>query len=147
LGRITQNYYNHTNAQANIKSNNIKKKNFFLIDCVLSDFNLTAINHYGKKLSNIECNGSVKFINPGKGKVKVLIGGKLYVDNRDMVNIYEDGFCVENFVDQQENFSAISAYVCFPFVPSMNLTSNSKQVKHHLNVFFLSPFYIFDDFP
>ncbi len=57
------------------------------------------------------------------------MGGKLYVNNKEMVNIYDDGFCIDNFVDQLENFSAISAFVCFPFVPSLNLTSNNIQVK------------------
>jgi hypothetical protein len=90
---------------------------------------LTAINNYGRQLNKIECNSSVKFINPGKEKVKILIDGKLYVDTREMVNIYDGGFCVDNFVDQLENFSAISAFVCFPFVPSTNLTSNYRQVK------------------
>jgi hypothetical protein len=94
-----------------------------------SDFNLTMISHYGPQLNRIECNGSIHFINPGKEKVKSLMGGKLYVNNKEMVNIYDDGFCIDNFVDQLENFSAISAFVCFPFVPSLNLTSNNIQVK------------------
>jgi hypothetical protein len=81
-------------------------------------------------MNKVECNRSVDFINPGKGKVKVLIDGKLYVDDQEMVNIYDNGFCVENFVDQLENFSAISAFLCFPFVPALNLTSNNKPVNN-----------------
>ena len=66
---------------------------------------------------------------------KFLIEKKLYVDTRKAVNIYDDGFCVENFVDELNNFSAISAFVCFPFEPSLNLTSNSKMVKQSFEYF------------
>ncbi len=97
-----------------------------------SDSNLTSISHYGRQLYEIECNGSVDFFDPTEEKVKMLIDGRLYVDNRKVVDIYDDGFCVENFVDELENFSAISAFVFFPLVPSLNLTSNTKLVKLNL---------------
>jgi hypothetical protein len=38
------------------------------------------------------------YVDPNHNDVKFLVDGGLYVDNGGRVHVYDEGFCVENFV-------------------------------------------------
>jgi hypothetical protein len=84
-----------------------------------------AIEDYGQKLEE-----SVDYLLPEKDKVKLLSDGSLYADYLSEVDIYEGGFCIENFVDLTEPFSGILAYINVPFTPSLNLKSTNAKKVH-----------------
>jgi hypothetical protein len=71
---------------------------------------------------------SVDFLKPVKDKVKLLSDGRLYVEYQSEVDIYEGGFCLENFVDLKKQFFATSAFINFPFTPTLTLNSTNPKV-------------------
>ena len=87
--------------------------------------NITSFDRFGRILSKTYCNGSMSFIYP-RAFVNILSDGRLYVDNRDYVEIYETGFCFEKFVDQKWRVSSYSAFICFPFEPVISFPSPNK---------------------
>jgi hypothetical protein len=72
---------------------------------------------------------SVSSLIPKRDKVKLLADGRLYVKYKTEVDIYEGGFCLENFVDLKNQFSAMSAFINTPFTPLLTLKlSTDKKV-------------------
>ena len=81
--------------------------------------NFTPAFNLGLKLAKL-CKGKVNFKSP-QYTVRLLTMNRLYVDNNETVEIYNQNFCVERFVNRSTGFSEISAFLCFPYTP---------QVKH-----------------
>ena len=58
--------------------------------------------------------------------LRFLSDGSLYFDNQQTVEVFDKGFCIENFVDNIKRVSAISIFYCTPFVPILNMSSPNK---------------------
>jgi hypothetical protein len=96
--------------------------------------NLTADGNYGYKMSDGECNGKLNLKFPRKNiEVNLLSDGRLYIDNRKSVEIFQSGFCVENFVDRSKDFASFSAFICLPFSPVMRFQNSNIQNKNNSN--------------
>ncbi len=82
---------------------------------------------YGRRLR-----AKVSSLIPKRDKVKLLSDGRLYVKYRTTVDIYEGGFCLENFVDLKNQFSAVSAFINTPFAPvlTLNISTATKVFNH-----------------
>ena len=77
----------------------------------------------------LKIGASVSSLIPVKYKVKLLSDGRLYVKYKTDADIYKGGFCLENFVDLKNQFSAMSAFINTPFTPSLTLKlSTDKKV-------------------
>ena len=89
---------------------------------------LTANDNSGYKMSEGECKAKLNLKLPKKiVAVNLLSDGRLYVDDGKSVEIFESGFCVENFVDKSKNVSSFSVFICVPFSPVMRLQSPNSQ--------------------
>jgi hypothetical protein len=72
------------------------------------------------------CKGRVNY-KTSENTVKLLTNNRIFVDDGKTVEVYNQGFCVETFVDQSKNFSQISAFVCLPYSPALRLPSQNKS--------------------
>jgi hypothetical protein len=63
---------------------------------------------------------------PPSYEVKRLTGNRLYVDDRKTVEIYNQVFCLETFVEDAEKVSEVSAFLCLPSTPDQQFPSPNK---------------------
>ena len=75
----------------------------------------------------LKIGASVSSLLPVKDKVKLLSDGRLYVKYKTEADIYKGGFCLENFVDLKNQFSAVSAFIKTPFTPVLTLKLGSAN--------------------
>jgi hypothetical protein len=49
---------------------------------------------------------------PQTTRVILLSDGRLFIDNGAVAEVYDDGFCIDNFVDNPHEAPHVSAFVC-----------------------------------
>ena len=94
---------------------------------LLTDRTATAIPDYGLFMHHELCNDSMNYFDFDQ-KVLFLSDGRMYVDNNQVVEIYESGFCIDLFVHKKNGISTLSAYVCSGISPAVTfkLPNNIK---------------------
>jgi hypothetical protein len=100
----------------------------------VSTNNLTPIYEYINRLE-VVCDGEYELTMPN-GSVNLLSNGQLYMDNGDSAEIYEEGFCLENFVITAEGHSVLAVYLCTQFAPIASFSSSLTQEELNDNTLF-----------
>jgi hypothetical protein len=75
------------------------------------DQNVTSIPSYGRKLSKGICKEMMSPLSEGS-ILHFLSDGHLYVDNGQTADTFDEGFCLDLFIDKTRETSIISAIVC-----------------------------------
>ncbi len=75
------------------------------------------------------CGEKVKYKSPSKNEVKLLTDNRVYVSNKRRVEIFEQAFCFDTFVNRTQNLKEVSAFFCSPFKPDLQLTSPNKTAE------------------
>jgi hypothetical protein len=60
---------------------------------------------------------------PKTTHVILLSDGRLFIDNSAVAEIYDDGFCIDSFVDSDGEKPFVSAFVCNDVVHTIRLRS------------------------
>ena len=104
---------------------------------IFLDSNVTYVSNFGRKMVQAICS-NVSLVYASDFDVKFIAGGQLLVDNSKLVQIFDVGFCLENFVRKSGNNDdspELAMILCSPITPAINLTS--KQVRDSAD---LSPY-------
>ena len=99
--------------------------NFSTLVPVMNSDPLTPIYEYVDQLEVI-CNGETKLISPS-GSVNFLSNGQLYVDDEESAEIYDKGFCFENFVFTSLGHIDLGVFLCAEFAPIASFSSSLTQ--------------------
>jgi len=90
-----------------------------------------SIPDYGKLMHYELCNASMNYFDFGN-TVLFLSDGRMVVDNNQTADIYDAGFCIELFVENSNNISWVSAYVCSSLSPTVTFKSpNANQQEEN----------------
>ena len=96
--------------------------------------NLKTLYSFGRPMIDGRvCVGGIVSFRKFNHIIRLSTDGKLVTSNGKTVEIYDEGFCIENFVDQSRNLSVLSVLLCSPLPPVFRTNASDVEEKKPLS--------------